>query len=270
MIKKLLFSVALIGITATAAEAQCVINPSVFLSPTDYGIIPDTITNLPLAYVGTPYSTDIQFNIDPDTVVNQPPFGNINVDITQVHIDSVVGLPAGFTYTANPVSATITTTSATPPGTGFGCVQLTGNPTAGQETGGPTNNGIYPIVVHYTGTAIVLSVPTQVPATETGYFVHIMPANGFKEEELSRFALSVPVPNPAVAKTSIQFNTTHAGQVDFTLYNVLGSVIKQDKIKSEKGINTYQLDVSTLPAGMYVYSMRDGDKMLTRRMTVTH
>lgn len=269
MIKKLLFTAAL-GISFAAAQAQCTINPNVFSSPTDYGIIPDTITNLPLAYVGTPYVTDIQFNVDPDTVVNQPPFGNINVDITQVHIDSVSGLPAGFSYTSNPSNGTITTTSATPAGTGFGCVQLVGTATPGQENGGPGNNGIYPLIVYYTGTAIVLSVPTQVPATETGYFLHIMAANGFRTDELTRFSVSSPMPNPALAKTTIQFNTLHAGQVEFVLYNVLGSEVKREKIKSDKGINNYQLDVSTLPSGMYIYSLRDGDKMLTRRMTVSH
>jgi len=250
------------------AHAQCVINQSVFTGPNDYGIVPDTIVNLPIAYVGTAYSTDIQFHVDPDTAVTQP--FPMTVDIIKVKIDSVTGMPAGFTYTPNPSNGEILTTSHNPPGTGYGCVLLSGNPSAGQETGGPNSDGIYPLVVHYTGTAMVFNTPTAVPATQTGYRIHIMPASGLKDEELNRFSVTAPMPNPTSGKTKFEFNTLQGGEVEFMLYNTLGSLVKKETIKAEKGINTYQLDASVLAPGMYVYSLRQGGAVLTRRMTVTH
>src|ERR1041385_3197087 len=98
-----LIATVLIG---CALYSQCTPNPALFGGPhnTNYSIIPDTVTNLPYAYVALGYNTDLQFHIQPDTTTQQGTF-----PITQVHIDSVTGIPANFGYTPNPTSGTFTT-----------------------------------------------------------------------------------------------------------------------------------------------------------------
>ncbi|MDQ3111422.1 MAG: T9SS type A sorting domain-containing protein [Bacteroidota bacterium] len=267
--KKLYFLIASLTF-GSFAFAQCTINPALFGPPnnTNYSIIPDTITNLPLAYVAQSYVTDLQFHIKPDTTVNQPVPGTY--PITEVHIDSVVGLPAGFSYLPNPSNGTFTTTSATPPGTGYGCVAVTGSPVAGQELGGPYNDGIYPLIVYVTATVEIFSTPVPSASTFEGYKVHIMPANNVPVIENNVFAVNFSAPNPSDIRTDFKFTTPNSGNMQFTMYNVLGSVVKKETVASSKGTNHYVLETASLSAGVYLCSFRMGDAVVTRRITVSH
>ena len=259
-----MFAASIIG---ASAFAQCTITPLSFGAPgnTNYSIIPYTIANLPLAYVGTGYTTDLQFHIQPDTVTSLGTF-----PITQVHIDSVSGIPANFSYLANPSSGTFLTPTNSPPGTGYGCVAFTGMAAAGQENGGPASNGIYPLVVYYTGTVVIFSIPTPQPSVKSGYFLHIMPASGINSFEAGVFSVSPSLPNPTDAKTEFILNAVNNGELQFTMYNVLGSIVKTEKLTASKGQNRFDLETSTFSAGVYMCSFRMGDNVVTRRMTVSH
>lgn len=265
--KKIYFLAAAL-LAGTFVSAQCTINTSVFSGPNDYSIYPDTITNLPLAYVAQSYTTDLQFHIKPDTTVSSPVPGTY--DITQIHIDSVVGLPANFSYLPNPSSGTFTTTSATPPGTGYGCVAVTGLATAGQENGGPNSDGVYPITVYFTATVVIFNVPTQQPSTIQGYKLHIMPASSVPQLESTVFSVNFSTPNPADVKTDFRFVSPSSGSMQFTMYNVLGSVVKKESVAATKGSNHYVLETSSLSPGVYICSFRMGDAVVTRRITVSH
>ncbi len=241
------------------ASSQCVINQSVFAGPNDYGIVPDTIQNLPIAYVGTPYVTDLQLHVLQDTTTSLGTF-----PFQDFTIDSVVGLPAGFTYMPNPTNGVI-------PGGGYGCVGLSGNPTAGQETGGPNNDGVYPITVYFTAIVLVFNVPTAFPATWTGYRVHIQNATSLSPAVQNfTFGSAQNAPNPADFRTEFRYTTPNGGEVEFTMYNMVGAVVKKSKLNAERGLNKFTMDTSILPAGVYMYSFKMGDQIVTRRMTVTH
>lgn len=263
----------LAGITlGTAAFAQCTINTSVFNGPNDYSIYPDTINNLPTANVGVGYNTDLQFHIKPDTstVIAMQTFA---VEIRAVHIDSVVGLPAGFTYLPNPSNGTFSTPHDTPPGTGYGCVAVTGTATPGQETGGPNNDGYYPITVYYTGTVYITALSTQLQQpgqTITGYKVHVVNANGVPTVESASFAVGQNAPNPADQSTDFTIGAPGAGQVQLTVYSVLGAEIKKENISVAKGSNRYGLDTSSWAEGVYMCSFRMGTAVVTRSITVSH
>lgn len=264
---KKIYSIAFGTILALGLHAQCTVNPSLFgaANNTNYSIIPDTITNLPIAYVGTAYTSDMQFHIQPDTVTALGTF-----PITDVHIDSVSGIPANFSYLPNPANGTFTTPTATPPGTGYGCVALTGMAQAGQELGGPNNDGVYPLIVYYTGTVVIFGIPTPMPAVKTGYKLVIQPANGFNTYELTTFSVALNSPNPADQHTDFRFNVPSAGNVSFTLYDVLGTVVKQENISVAKGAAHYDLQTADLSSGVYLCSFRMGNSVVTRRITVSH
>jgi len=53
------------------------------------------------------------------------------------------------------------------------------------------------------------------------------------------------------------------------VFNMLGSVVYTKSIRAEKGINTIELDGSVFPQGIYMYSLKNGDKTITKRMIVT-
>ena len=58
--------------------------------------------------------------------------------------------------------------------------------------------------------------------------------------------------------------------MQFTMYNVLGSVVKKESVAATKGYNHYVLETSSLSAGVYICSFRMGDAVVTRRITVSH
>lgn len=267
---KKIYALFVATVIGAGLSGQCVINSLAFGPPgnTNYSIIPDTIVNLPLAYVNTAYVADLQFHIKPDTTVTSPVPGTYN--ITQIHIDSVIGLPANFAYLPNPASGTFLTTTAAPPGTGYGCVGVSGMATAGQENGGPSSNGIYPIIVYYTATVDFFSVPTPIASTQDGYKLHILPASGFNNYELSVFSVTFGMPNPADSKTDFRFNALNNGTMQFTLYDALGSMVKQESVVAIKGINQFALETSSLAAGVYMCTFNMGNEVVTRRITVSH
>jgi hypothetical protein len=258
--KKLYFIsiLALTSFAATSVNAQCVINQSVFSGPNDYRILPDTATNIPWATVTVPYSTDLQFHVDPDTVTQLGTF-----PIVQVKIDSIVGIPAGFSYSTNPANGIF-------PGGSYGCANFTGLATAGQELGGPNSDGAYPIVIHFTATVNVFSVPQDFPATKTGYVLHIQAANNVPSVNNINFTVSQSVPNPSDKQADFTFTNPTNGNVQFTLYNILGENVKSTTISATRGENRFTLNTSDLPAGVYLYTFRSGASTVTRRMTVTH
>ena len=255
---KQLYFAAIFAFSAITAGAQCVINQSVFSGPNDYRILPDTVTNLPIATVAVAYSTDLQFHVQPDTTT---PLGTF--PITQVQIDSITGIPAGFSYSTNPSNGTF-------PGGSYGCAGVTGLATAGQELGGPNSDGVYPIVIYYTATVSVFSQPQQFPTSKTGYKLRIQAANSVPAVNNINFTVSQNAPNPSDKEAAFLITNPTNGNVQFTLYNILGENVKSVSIPAVKGENHYSLNTAELPAGVYLYTFRSGASTVTRRMTVSH
>lgn len=191
MIKRILCTIAIVSF-AEVVLSQCVISPI-----TTPGIYPDTTTNLPPATVGTPYGTDIQVVVFEDTVVS-----GTTVVVTDITVNSVAGLPSGFSYNCNPVSCVF-------PGGGNGCVWLSGNPTAGQV-------GTYNLTVNVTLHGVVGGfIPVSQSSTVQGYRIVINPA-------------PAPVPNftsadPRVCATqSVTFTNTTTGSATSFLWTFPG------------------------------------------------
>jgi hypothetical protein len=258
---KKLYFVSVLAIASLTAGAQCTINQSVFSGPNDYGIYPDTVVNLPAAIVGVGYTTDLQFHVIPDTTVSSPVPGTYTIN--HVKIDSIVGMPANFTYSTNPASGIF-------PGGSYGCAAVSGLATAGQELGGPNADGIYPIIIHLTAEVNFFNVPTPMSFTQTGYRVAIQSANNVASITGINFSVANNAPNPADKQTDFTFTNPNNGNVQFTLYNILGETVKQTNINAVKGENRFTLNTAELPAGVYLYTFRSGASVVTRRMTVSH
>ncbi len=255
---KKLYFISILALSSFTAGAQCVINQSVFSGPNDYRILPDTVMNIPIATVSIGYSTDLQFHVQPDTTT---PLGTF--PITHVQIDSISGIPAGFSYSTNPTNGTF-------PGGSYGCALFTGLATAGQELGGPNSDGVYPIIIYFTAEVSVFSQPQQFPSTKTGYTLRIQAFNNVPATANVNFAVSQSIPNPSDKQADFSFTNPTNGAVQFTLYNILGETVKMSAISATKGDNHFTLSTAELPAGVYLYTFRSGASTVTRRMTVTH
>lgn len=152
MLKKLLYTLVFVSI-AKVGLSQCVIAPI-----TTPGIYPDTTSNLPPATAGTAYGTDIQVRVFEDTVV-----AGTTVIVTDITVNSVVGLPSGFSYTCSPANCVF-------PGNGNGCIWLSGNPSAAQI-------GTYNLTVNVTLHGVVGGfIPVSQASTVNGYRIVVNPA----------------------------------------------------------------------------------------------
>ncbi|MFN0275382.1 MAG: T9SS type A sorting domain-containing protein [Chitinophagales bacterium] len=88
------------------------------------GICPDSITNLPVTDDNqTTYAATVTVIVPEDTVS-----GGLTLDYQWIKMDSVKGLPSGFSYTCEPSTCVF-------PGNDASCIRISGNPsTAGPGT----------------------------------------------------------------------------------------------------------------------------------------
>jgi hypothetical protein len=256
MNKKILFIVCAICGLTFSSFGQCVVNTS-YTVP---GYYPDSAQGLPPAIVTIAYNTVMQVKVVADTVV--PPYGSITINYVQM--DSIIGMPTGFTTSTTPSTGKF-------PGGGNGCIQLSGNPVSGQELGGPAHNGIYPLIVYYHSNVQVPVVgATNVAGTNKKYHITVLPASaGILEETTDNFNVFQNTPNPAAYHTDINYYMSAPSQVEFKVYDVLGNLVTSRSIHSDKGNNKFTYDTSNLTSGIYLYSIRCGDKSVSRRMIVS-
>jgi hypothetical protein len=75
-------------------------------------------------------------------------------------------------------------------------------------------------------------------------------------------------PNPANDLTYINFSTPTAGDVTISLFDAVGRNIRNAKVGSSPGVNTYQINTSDLRSGVYMYSVTYGGKTISKKMIV--
>ncbi|HLG03334.1 MAG TPA: hypothetical protein VI731_07040 [Bacteroidia bacterium] len=254
--------IAILGLSI-GLHAQCIIDSTVFSGPSDYGIVPDTVQNLPDAWIGNAYSTDLQFHVSPDTVTQNGTF-----PINWIRIDSVTGMPAGFTYLPNPVNGVFHTTSDS--GTGYGCVGVSGNPVSGQETGGPNSDGIYPMIVYLTAELIVFGSPATFPAELYDYKIHIYDPNGVPSTQSISFLVEMISPGLAGQNAEFFVQAPKTGKIQLNVLTIQGAAVRSEQFQVVKGPNFFSFDTHGLAGGVYFCNFTLGDAAITRRITVTH
>lgn len=81
--------------------------------------------------------------------------------------------------------------------------------------------------------------------------------------------VSESFPNPAVDEAKINYSVKPGAEnAELVIYNMLGSKVKVMPLTEEQG--TLRMNVSSLPAGLYFYSMvLDNQEVATKKMLVT-
>lgn len=253
MIKKLLFTLILAG-ASVFAFAQCTPDPA-YTAP---GIYPDSATNFDTAWVATPYSQLVTAVIPDDTTDPGPPA--VTITFAYFQLVSLTGLPAGLSYACNPSNCQFNANGAAP-GYGTGCAIITGTTTA------PV--GIYPLVIIIKAYGTSFFGPILV-ATDTLTYYKIVVANtsGIPVLNNEIFGLGQNVPNPACHKAEIEFTSPKNDEVKFRVFDILGNTVVSQIINAKSGLNTISINVHQMPAGLYLYSIDNGETTLTRRMMV--
>ena len=124
-------------------------------------------------------------------------------------------------------------------------------------------------VFRYDPTTDVWSILDQTPIIGL-----IMGGNcfeGIEEHPGADVVLSHCVPDPASTITTLDYANSGARAVRFEMRNATGALVHVERLGVQlPGEHTFDLDVSTLPAGVYAYSLVLDDARATRRMVVVH
>jgi hypothetical protein len=89
---------------------------------------------------------------------------------------------------------------------------------------------------------------------------------GFSQEK-SIDGLSA-APNPFTSSTKISFTSTSNSNIFFTVKNVLGKTVFKKSLSIKSGKNTIPFYKNDLPTGMYIYSIQDKNKIISKRFVI--
>ena len=87
------------------------------------------------------------------------------------------------------------------------------------------------------------------------------------EEIPELYELSQNYPNPFNPSTNIQFSIPQASDVQLEVFNLLGQKVQTlVSGKLNAGMHTVNFDASSLSSGVYLYRIRAGNFVQTKRM----
>ncbi|MCX6291919.1 MAG: T9SS type A sorting domain-containing protein [Bacteroidetes bacterium] len=253
--KRFIFLCVSIFFFGVRCFSQCAIDTAITHNVP--GIYPDSVTGLPHAVVGDPYSTVIQMKVIHDTTVivlgtPQP------ATIDSVDITNVTGLPTGFTYSCNPTSCHF-------PGGSDACITLQGPaPVSGMV-------GVYPITVFITtyGKVLGFSTPPQ-SSTVNRYSIVIDQNVGMQTNTSLKFDAFQNTPNPFGKSTEISFSSPGNERVELKVINLLGKVVFLKSVLAQRGLNKMMLSSKDFENGIYIYTLSNSKNSITRRMIVSN
>ena len=250
--KKTLLTLTL-ALAFIGAQAQCTPDPQY----TAVGIYPDSLTGLSPATVGIAYNQNITIIVPSDTVADV--FGQmVPVTIDKIDLTSVTGLPSSFSYSCDPPSCSF-------PGGTTKCAEL--------SSAAPTSSEIGLHQIIFKTTTYVSGVPFIGTTTQNDtidyYYLQVSGVTStINQFDNITFELKEVYPNPVSNQAKIQFVSGTTENITFKIYNLLGEEIESQLISSSKGVNTINLNTSSYSKGIYLYSINNGNKVLTKRMII--
>lgn len=295
MIKRLLLVSAITLSLAKALQAQCTIGSAI--ASADPGtILPDSATGLPPAYTGDSNgyltSLDIKTLTDTTVFIGPPVNDSVPLKIYKMKIFNVkvfdpsntsseTNLPSGFTYAAN-VPEWVN--GGTPPNLTpvTGCVAVSANQTAVQSaaSGGPANDGVYPLRIYVdlqiTAPSLLITNPTWISQsmysslmpTNENYRLRILNGTSIIEPNNNDFKVVANIPNPFSNNTEIVFTLPSEGKVNLKVYNLLGKEVYNTTIAGNTGDNRIPVSAEKLTSGIYLYTLTYNNTTITKKMIV--
>jgi len=258
--------------------AQC--TPNSLYQDSTSGTWPDTIQNLPHVTQGLSYYTAIDIKT-PATLIEAA-----NGDSSLTHIDTtILGIPISQ-YIGNwdVDSMILVQVNGVPNGISLDCntgpaCSFAGDVVGCANVSGTTNDpvGVYPIEilvnVYTHGTLSGFPVSTDLYSalgyyeSISGYKIVITSTSSIETFHENDFKLFQNSPNPFGAYTTIKFNTPKSDNISFEVIDMFGRKVFTDNIIASKGVNSYKFN-HDLSEGIYMYSITNGNQIITKRMLV--
>jgi hypothetical protein len=241
--KHILLSLSFL-LTAAFSWAQC--DPVFDFGDAEWGVAPDTITNLSDGTINSVYAQQIDVLV-PET---SAPFTDlIDVPVDSASIISVTGLPAGLGFECNSPLVT----PCTYPGGSQGC---------GVITGIPTEAGVFELTI----SVMVYSEILDLPIFVEGYRIEISdPLSDGIEETATEFTL---FPNPAQTSFELNFEYQHSEDVQITVFDIVGKEAISLTKRAQPGNNEFIVPVESLREGTYIVRLEGMNLSATKRLVV--
>jgi len=111
---------------------------------------------------------------------------------------------------------------------------------------------------------IYYSFIDKTPLLKSYYRLKIVDFDGYTDyseieavkREIKELEVTSIFPNPTESFIDISFNTPHEEQTDITLIDILGNKVFQINPTTEKGRNSFRINLETLPIGTYFLNIR--------------
>ena len=123
--------------------------------------------------------------------------------------------------------------------------------------GNVTSNWLRAIAVARNGTAWAVGEQGTILSIDDGGTVFVREDGSMLSAETIRATQNYP--NPFNAQTRITYSLSHAGDVTFELYDILGRLVRSNSLgHREIGEYSLVLDARDLASGMYLYRFTGG------------
>ena len=188
-----------------------------------------------------------------ETVTVIPPgsfkYGNFDVTIHYIKIDSVKNMPPGIDYLPN--------ADLLYPDTAY-CILLSGTPTqAGKDT----------LAIYITATVDIFGTPTAVPVVnDTSLVITILEAAGINPDLGTAFKVFQNVPNPFSDVTRLGYFSPFDDLVELDVYNILGILVHKESVSVIPGEHYFGFDGSELHPGTYFYRVSSSKTNVTGKI----
>ncbi len=91
---------------------------------------------------------------------------------------------------------------------------------------------------------------------------------GFAENSQNSASNSVIYPNPASNNAVLAIDMKDNSNVDVTVMNTIGQLVKATKVQAQAGTNNINIDLSNLSSGIYMVNVKVGNATSTKKLIV--
>ncbi|WP_372744727.1 T9SS type A sorting domain-containing protein [Lutibacter sp.] len=89
-----------------------------------------------------------------------------------------------------------------------------------------------------------------------------------KNQNIETISVLSASPNPLSIKTQISFVSNKGQLIEFSVKNLLGKTVYNERIEVSVGNNSIQFNRNNLPQGMYIYSLQTDTEIISKRLVI--
>ncbi len=124
-----------------------------------------------------------------------------------------------------------------------------------------------PLTVTNSNPYIQGSSNTHYYSTETLNFT-FPPMAGISENHYSAVSAFDMYPNPASQKCTVLISAADAADLEISVTNYLGQVVKKQNYKAQQGMNEVNVDLTSVKTGIYFVTVKNGINVSTKKLVV--